>query len=256
MVALAASLAAAAALGLTGWVPVLMQQDTGVESVAPSRLTVTDAARGQATLGEGYTVGLDTAGFRYAKDDVLMGDSVTRGAPVIAVLGRLTPAESRAGSPREDIEDTLDRLTFTALEVRRGGATWHGRLEGRVQGRQQGLPVTWSVSRFGDRVDTTITVPGADALVLPLDWRPAVTGVEPALPARNLRLKSWWLAPDAPDDRAFTWVLGTTIGVGPGTVARAVDLTVDGRIDVHVWSSTVQLHVTGPPFAPSRSAGG
>jgi hypothetical protein len=131
MVALAASLAAAAALGLTGWVPALLQQDTGVTSVQPSRLTVTAAARGAATLGDGYTVGLSSAGFRYAKGDVVMADTVTRGAPVIALFGSLT---GPADEPREDIADTLDRITFTDLEVGRDGASWHGRIEGEVEG--------------------------------------------------------------------------------------------------------------------------
>jgi hypothetical protein len=251
MVALAASLAAAAALGLTGWVPALLQQDTGVTSVQPSRLTVTAAARGAATLGDGYTVGLSSAGFRYAKGDVVMADTVTRGAPVIALLGSLT---GPADEPREDIADTLDRITFTDLEVGRDGASWHGRIEGEVEGRPRGLPVTWAVSRTGDRIDTTITVKGADGLVVPLDWRPAVTGIEPSLPARNLRLKSWWFRPEAPADRAFTWALGTTIGAGPATAARSVDLTVDGRVDLHVWSPTVELHVTGPPVAPPKTS--
>lgn len=249
MVALAISLTAALALGLWTWVPPLLRQDIGMTPVTPSRLTVDPAATGTATLGGGYTVGLNQSGFRYAKDDLPMLDTVTRGSPVVALLGQVSGATS---SPREEIDAVLDRSHFTDLAVTREEAVWIGVVEGEVDGRRVSLPLRWQVHLVGDTIETLLTVPGADAIVVPVDWRPAVTGIAPALPARNLRLRAWWFAPGLGEEAAYEWVLGTIVGLGPPSAARGIDLRGDGRIDLHVWSPAVRLRVTGLPRAAGR----
>ncbi len=88
--------------------------------------------------------------------------------------------------------------------------------------------------------------------MVPVDWRPAVTGIAPALPARNLRLRAWWFAPGHGEEAAYEWVLGTIVGLGPPSAARGIDLRGDGRIDLHVWSPAVRLRVTGLPRAAGR----
>lgn len=243
MVALVLSLALAFAVGLSSWLPRALGTDIGIDSVEPSRLVVEPDAVGTATLGDGYTVALTASGFRYAKDDVTMAETVTAGAPVLALRGPVVSS----GAPREQTRSALGRVTVSTLVVSRVGALWTGVVEGDGPEGGGTLPFTWRVVRTDTGVLTTVTVDGADGLVLPLDWRPAVTGRPPALPAQNLRRKAWWLARDAPAEAAFTWVLGTTVGIGPATAARGVDLTVDGRVDVHVWSGTAELLLTGAP---------
>ena len=250
MVALAISLTAALALGLWTWVPPLLRQDIGMTPVTPSRLTVDPAATGTATLGGGYTVGLNQSGFRYAKDDLPMLDLVTRGSPVVALLGQVSGATT--SSPREEIDAVLDRSHFTDLAVTREEAVWIGVVEGEVDGRRVSLPLRWQVHLVGDTIETLLTVPGSDAVLLPADWRTSVTGIAPALPARNLRLRAWWFAPGLGEEAAYEWVLGTIVGLGPPSAARGIDLRGDGRIDLHVWSPAVRLRVTGLPRAAGR----
>ena len=85
------------------------------------------------------------------------------------------------------------------------------------------------------------------AVVIHLDWRPATTGIAPALPERNLRQRAWWVDPTVVEQPAFTWVLGTDVSIGPVQVPRAVDLRQDGRIAVHVWAPRAVVTVTDTP---------
>ena len=58
-------------------------------------------------------------------------------------------------------------------------------------------------------------VPGADAVAIHLDWRPATTGIAPSLPEQNLRQRAYWVDPTVVEQPAFTWVLGTDVSIGP-----------------------------------------
>lgn len=248
MLALVVFGTAAVLLGLLAWVPGVFGADTGITSVEPGRLIVEPSARGTVTLGDGYTISLFQSGFRYARDDLTMAETVTGGSPVIGVVGTVSAAADGDGG-HEEVAASLGRVHVKSLQITAGMATWTGEVSGELQGRKVTFPITWKVRLEGASIVTTVTADGAEGIVVPFDWRPAVVGVAPALPDRNLRLKGWWVAPRAGADATFTWVLGTTVGVGPAEVPRALDLTVDGRVDVHVWSSTATFVLTGEPRA-------
>lgn len=240
MVALVLSLIAAFALGLTSWVPRVLARDIGVAPVEPQLLVVAPDVRGAVTLGEGYTVALQESGFRIAGPDGTMADTVTRGAPISALRGRLTRVD---GHPREEIAKAAHRVEIDRLELR--GQS--GRYTGTVRGDGLALPLVIDARRVGTSVQLLVRVVGADALVLHLHKVPAVVGIPPALPARNLRLKAWWIEPNTGAQSLFTWVTGTTVGVGPETAERAVDVRPDGLVNVHVWADTLSLTVSGTP---------
>lgn len=263
MVALVVSLVALLGVGLLDWVPRWLEADNGVRSVEPGLLFVAPEARGVASLGDGYTVSLYTSGFRYSRFDEVMADTVTRGAPVIAIRGSLDrprgagddTARRDGGAGREDIAHVLPDVAITAVDIRPHLAIYTGTVSGRIDGRLERLPLRWQVALTGGILQTTVTVPGADALVLSLDRRPNVIGIPPRLPEQNLRLRSWWLAPDATGAPAFTWKHASAVGIGPAGAPRAVDLSVDGRIDLHVWKPTAVLRlIHRPPPQPSSDA--
>ena len=62
MVALVVSLLAALSLGLTSWVPRVLERDIGVADVAPGLLEVAQDARGVQSLGAGLSVALYDSG--------------------------------------------------------------------------------------------------------------------------------------------------------------------------------------------------
>ena len=93
-------------------------------------------------------------------------------------------------------------------------------------------------------VVATASLERADALVLSLDLRPNVRGIAGQLPERNLRNRAWWFEPSASAGPAFTWMNPSTVGLGPAGAARAIDLSVDGRIDLHVWRDSARLVIT------------
>ena len=99
----------------------------------------------------------------------------------------------------------------------------------------------------GGRIRVDVEVPDADAVVLHLDWRPATTGIAPALPERNLKERAYWVDPDVVEQPAFTWVLGTDVSIGPRGAPRAVDLRQDGRIAIHAWAPRAAVSVTDTP---------
>lgn len=242
-------------VGLTTWVPSLTRTDVGVDAVTPGRLVAEPETRGIITLGSGWTVSLYLDGFHYAKDDHVLADTVRVGSPVVGVLGTLAPGSGGAAH-RERITATLSRIHIKTLSITAGSATWTGEASGDVEGRTRVVPLRWRVHLDGDQIRTTVEMDGVDALVLPLAWRPSVVGIPPALPKRNLRLRKWWFADDSGLDPAFTWVRGAGLGIGPVGVPRAIDVSHDGRIDVHVWSASVEFVVTelpGATPAPSTS---
>lgn len=247
MLALVACLAALVILGAMEYLPRWLAVDNGIVSIEPSLLTVDKGTRGIATLGSGYTVALGASGFRYAHGDYALADTVTGGAPVVAILGSVTDGAEL----REHVTATLPDVHVTHLDLRPGLATYTGTVSGIVDGVRRTLPLRWQVALSGDLLHTTVAVPGADALVISLLKRPNVIGVPPTLPERNLRLHSWWYAANAPAESAFTWSLPTVVGTGPDTVPRALDASVDGRIDLHVWADTATLSLTRVVRRPS-----
>jgi hypothetical protein len=112
------------------------------------------------------------------------------------------------------------------------------------------LPLRIEFEPTEGRIRMDAAVPGADMVAIHLDWRPATTGIAPALPERNLKERAYWVDPTVVEQPAFTWVLGTDVSIGPVRVSRAVDLRQDGRIAVHVWAPRGVVTVTDTPRPP------
>lgn len=244
MVALVVSVAAAAALGLSGWLPVALRTDIGIMEVAPGLLTVAEPARGIATLGRGYTVAAYQSGFRVSAATGPLVDTITRGSPVSAVVGELG---EREGHPVEEVEASLDHVRIEEVRIEPGRAAYLGEVYDDVDGERRRMPLRIVFLLTTGGVHVTAHVQGADAVVVHLDAMPATTGLPPALPDRNLRRKGWWVVSRAGEQRAFSTARGTVVGIGPAVRARGLDLRPDGRLDVHVWSNRATLTLSGVP---------
>ncbi len=244
MVALVVSVSAAAALGLSGWLPVVLRTDIGIADVAPGLLIVDESARGIATLGRGYTVAAYQSGFRVSASSGTLVDTITRGSPVSAVIGELG---ERDDHPVEDVEATLDHVRIDEVRIEPGRAAYLGEVYGEVDGDARTMPLRLTFLLTTAGVHVTAHVQGADAVVVHLDTMPATTGLPPALPDRNLRLKGWWVVPMAGEQRALTSARRAVVGIGPSVRPRGVDLRPDGRLDVHAWSNRATLTLSGVP---------
>lgn len=240
MVALVVSLVAALGLGLTSWVPRVLERDIGVADLAPGLLEVAQNARGVQSLGAGLSVALYDSGFRLARGSTVLADTVTRGAPVTAVMGSLGEVD---GHPREHVTGTLMHVRIDA--VRRVQDIV--RYTGVVHDDTTSKPLRIDFEPIDGQIRMDAAVPGADAVAIHLDWRPATVGIAPSLPERNLRQRAYWVDPTVVEQPAFTWVLGTVVSIGPVRVPRAVDLRQDGRIAVHVWAARAVVSVTDTP---------
>ena len=240
MVALVVSLLAALSLGLTSWVPQALERDIGVADVAPGLLEVAQGARGVQSLGAGLSVALYDSGFRLARGSTVLADTVTRGAPVTAVMGSLGEVN---GHPREQVTSTLMHVRIDAVRRVKDIVRYSGVVHDDTTSR----PLRIDFQPIDGRIRMDAAVPGADAVAIHLDWRPATRGIAPALPEQNLRQRAYWVDPTVVEQPAFTWVLGTDVSIGPVQVPRAVDLRQDGRIAVHVWAPRAVVTVTDTP---------
>jgi hypothetical protein len=242
MVALVLSLSAALALGLSSWVPRALARDIGIVDVEPGLLQVAQDARGVQSLGAQLSVTLYDSGFRLSRGSTVLADTVTRGSPVSAVVGTLREV---SGHPREVVTEAVSNLRIDAVVREAESVVYSGVLFDDDGART--LPTRLEFALVGDRIRMDVNVPGADAVVVHLDWRPATTGIAPVLPARNLRERAYWVDPTVVEQPAFTWVLGTDVSIGPVHVPRAVDLRQDGRIAIHVWTPRAVVTVTDTP---------
>jgi hypothetical protein len=240
MLALVVSLSAALVLGLTSWVPRVLARDIGVTDVEPGLLEVAQDTRGVQSLGAGLSVSLYSSGFRLARGSEVLADTVTRSAPVTAMFGSLREGGSH---PREQVDAVLDHVRIDA--VRRVGDVVE--YLGVVHDSATSRPLRIKFEPTDGSIRMDVLVAGADSLAIHLDWRPATTGIAPALPERNLRQRAYWVDPTVIAQPAFTWVLGTDVSIGPVQVPRAVDLRQDGRIAVHVWAPRAVVTVTDTP---------
>lgn len=238
MVSLVVTLAAALGLVLAVEWPHWARGDIGLVATAPGLLTVEAVARGEVTLGDGYTVAMQSSGLRVARGEGVMLDSVTRGAFLSAVTGSVT-------GHRERVTAGLTNIQITSLEIRDGHAFWRGTAYADGTPPDQGRRLLVDATLAGHTVSVAFTVQGVDGLVVHLDPRPATTGLPPALPDRNLRLRGWWVTGDTIP--LYDNVLRVAVGLGPGTVPRALDLRPDGLLDLHVWTNRAVLTVTTRP---------
>ena len=243
MLALVVSLSGALVLGLTSWVPRVMARGIGIVDVEPGLLEVAQGARGVQSLGAGLSVSLFTSGFRLARGSEVLADTVTRGAPVSAMFGSVSEGGEH---PRETVSGVLSTVRIDA--VRRVGDVVE--YIGVVRDSSTSRPLRIKFEPTDGSIRMDVLVPAVDALAIHLDWRPATTGIAPALPERNLRERAYWVDPTVIAQPAFTWVLGTDVTIGPVQVPRAVDLRQDGRIAVHVWAPRAVVTVTDTPRMP------
>ena len=243
MLALVLSLSGALVLGLTSWVPRVMARGIGIVDVEPGLLEVAQGARGVQSLGAGLSVSLFTSGFRLARGSEVLADTVTRGAPVSAMFGSVSEGGEH---PRETVSGVLSTVRIDA--VRRVGDVVE--YIGVVRDSSTSRPLRIKFEPTDGSIRMDVLVPAVDALAIHLDWRPATTGIAPALPERNLREQAYWVDPTVIAQPAFTWVLGTDVTIGPVQVPRAVDLRQDGRIAVHVWAPRAVVTVTDTPRMP------
>ncbi len=243
MLALVLSLSGALVLGLTSWVPRVMARGIGIVDVEPGLLEVAQGARGVQSLGAGLSVSLFTSGFRLARGSEVLADTVTRGAPVSAMFGSVSEGGEH---PRETVTGVLSTVRIDA--VRRVGDVVE--YIGVVRDSSTSRPLRIKFEPTDGSIRMDVLVPAVDALAIHLDWRPATTGIAPALPERNLRERAYWVDPTVIAQPAFTWVLGTDVTIGPVQVPRAVDLRQDGRIAVHVWAPRAVVTVTDTPRMP------
>lgn len=238
MVALVASLTALALLGLVTRVPQWLGRDGGFDSLEPGLLTVSQDAKGIATLGGGVSVSLYDDGMRISRGSDLLLRTVIGGAFLSAVEGSTT------GSGRdteESVQHALSNVEVDELVFLPGRATYFG----TVHADERRLRFTVRVELAGSVVRVVATVNGADGVVFHLDHVPDTVGIRPALDPENLRGRAAWINPNASAGQAaFRTMLGTDVGAGPQRVARGVDVRSTGRTDVHVWSNTAYLTVS------------
>ena len=239
MVALVASLAALALLGLATNVPGWIGRGEGFVDVPPGLLTVNDDAKGVATLGGGVTVSLYSDGLRVSRDNTLLLQTVIGGSMLSAVEGSATTGGD--GHTQERVTHRFDNVSITELDFLPGRATYFG----TVGDGTRTLPLTLRIEAGGGVIRVGASVSGADGLVWHLNREPLTVGIRPGLPAVNLRKTANWVDPDTIEGRAvFSTLLGTDVGVGPQRVARGVDIREDGRTDIHVWTAACFLTVS------------
>lgn len=238
MVALVASVTALALLGLVTRVPQWLGRDGGFDSVEPGLLTVSQDAKGVATLGGGVSVSLYDDGIRISRGSDLLLQTVISGAFLSAIEGSATGSGE---DTEESVEHTLSNVEVDELVFLPGRATYFG----TVHADERRLRFTVRVELAGSVVRVIATVNGADGVVFHLDHVPDTVGIRPALDPENLRGQATWINPNAPAGQAaFRTMLGTDVGAGPQRVARGVDVRSRGRTDVHVWSDTAYLTVS------------
>ncbi|GIL36801.1 hypothetical protein [Phycicoccus sp. DTK01] len=240
MVSLVLSLTAALVLGLTSWVPRVLARDIGIVDAEPGLLQVAQGAFGVQSLGAGLTVTLYDRGFRLSRGSTVLADTVTKGAPVVAMTGTV---DETGDHPRETVSRVYSAVSIDAVSRDDATVTYSG----VVHDATGSLPLRIRFEPTDGRIRMDVAVRGASAVAVNLDWRPATVGIAPALPERNLRERAYWVDPVETEQPAFTWVLGTDVSIAPVQVPRAVDLRQDGRIGIHVWSPRAVVTVTDTP---------
>ena len=132
-------------------------------------------------------------------------------------------------------------MRIDSVEVSARGATYRGVV---FDDERHSLPLTLTATRVQHRVDLRVTVPGADLVVVHAARQPLTVGLPPRLPARNLRERVWWAAPQTgPDQPAFTTLLGYTVGIDAAVPHRAWTCGRSRRNEIHVWGPALRLSI-------------
>ena len=227
---------ALAVFGLVRALPSLTRPDHGVVDIVPGLFSPHQPVRGEVTLGQGLTISMYSDGVRVQRQDATLFQTVRIAAPFSVGFGHVT--RTRDGW-QEHITRTVTNVRITSVDYNRDGATFHG----VVFDDTHSMPATLSARRVRDKVELTISVPGADMIAINT-WRQVGTrGVTPRMPAVNLHDNAWWLKPaDAPLEAAYTTGLGSLVAI-ESPAPTAIDLRHKGRGEIHVWSSTFRLTV-------------
>lgn len=238
MLALLVSFSAAALLGLTAWLPVLLHDQDGVADVPPGLFLPAKRTWGYVTLGRGATVSVYPDGLRVSWQDYLQLQTASGASPVSAVTGSVTgPAARRA----EHVRHAYDNARIDTLMVLPGVARYEGTVfddEGRS------LPLRLTVELVGSTVQVLVRVQGADAVVVHLSKTVATLGLPPGLPPVNLRNRAWWVTEGTSGDQPLvTTVLGPDLALGPSRAPRLTDRRHAGRNDLHVWAAQADLGI-------------
>ncbi len=230
-------------------VPRWWTDGAGLTDVQPQMLVVRPDAKGSVELGQGMAVSLFDDGLRVIRGTHVIYQSVPLGSLVSAGRGALV---SGGQGRRERLSTTLDNLEISGSRPMAAGVRYSGRLFDRTASS----PFSLTVTRSGERVDLTMTVPGAQLLVLHSAREHLTIGLPPRLPMVNLRQKAWWAGAPSPQNSsgaAYSTILGSTVGV-LGSAPTALDIRHDGRTDVHVWAPSLTLTVTW--YGRTRAGGG
>jgi len=249
---LVAMLVAGVVFGAVVLTPRVWPRRAPMADVQPQMLVVRPGAKGQVDLGEGLAVSLFDDGLRVILGTHVIFQSVPLGSLVSAGRGALVPS---GPGQREQVSSTLDNLEITRSHQVPAGVRYSGRLFDRTRS----WPLTLTVSRpsrSAERVDLTVSVPGAQLLVLHSAREYLTFGLSPRLPAVNLRDKAWWAGGGSAKNfsgAAYSTILGSTVGV-LGGAPTGVDIRHNGRTDVHVWAPSVTMTVTW--YGRTRAGGG
>jgi flagellin-like hook-associated protein FlgL len=189
---------------------------------------VGSGSAGSLELGDGQSV---------KRQEQVAFETVVLGSLVSAGIGHL---EGRGAGRREHLDATFDNVRIDRVEVSARGATYRGAV---FNDERQSLPLTLTATRVQQRVQLQVTVPGADLVVLHAARQPLTVGIPPRFPARNLRERVWWAAPQtAADQPAFTTLLGYAVGID-APYPTALDLRQVRRNEIHVWGPTLRLSI-------------
>ena len=181
MVALVVSLAAALVLGLTSWVPRVLARDIGIADVEPGLLQVAQNAFGVQSLGAGLTVTLYDRGFRLSRGSTVLADTVTKGAPVIAIRGSV----DRTGEhPREQVSSALTAVSIAAVARHDDDTVTYS---GVVYNESESLPLRITFEPTDGRIRMDVAVQGASASPSTSTGAPRRQGSSPRCPRATSR---------------------------------------------------------------------
>lgn len=276
VVAVTVALLVVAGVGALNLYPEVRDRRDGTD-LEPGLLLVDPSVRGDVALGDGVYVVLGPGGLTINRRSAIVWQSVDRGSPVTAGLGRLhwRGADERGGvlRAREDVRRVLGNMRVTARSHDANVVTFTGRV---FDGGSTTLPLTLTITRrtTDSRVLLAADVPGADVVAIHEYRRPGYTfrGLGEQFARAGTRSGRWPIVaraqgvgrgeqpltlsqdlagPNARGGDAATtpapmpfYLSSALSGVGLDSTAYAVvDLSNDGRVDLSVWAPTLRARL-------------
>ena len=252
MVALVASLAALALLGLVTNLPGWLGHGDGFVDVSPGLLKVDPGAKGVATLGGGVNVSLYSDGLRISRDNDLLLQTVIGGP--CCPRSRAARRTTVPVGPGRRVTASYDNVTITELLFLPGRATLlrHGPGREAVAPTHPAHRVGWwggpdrglgerrrrrglaPQPRAPDRRASGQPFPPSTSATPRHGWTPVRSRAGPPSPPSSAPTSGWV--------RSASLAASTS---GP-----------QGRTDIHIWSDSCSLTVSSQarPEPPPRSA--